>query len=467
MNNKAGIYKMKYLIKNGDIILNNQIFKGDLLIENDKIARVKTNIEADSETVIVDAGGKYVIPGGVDAHVHMHLLTSAGFSSDDFYTGSIAAYYGGTTSFIDFVTPNKNESLIEAMEKRLIDGSISLCDYALHMSITSWNETVSKEMEICVQKYGIQSFKTYLAYKGVIGIEYSDLEKVMLKAKSLNAMVTVHCEEGDEIIKRQKDFICEGKTSPLYHVLSRTVEVESDSVKKVVDLAEKTGCATYIVHTSTAESIKHITNAQKRGTHVYSETCPQYLVLDDKVYEKSTEESLKYIISPPIRKKEDCKALWTALKNKNCKVVATDHCPFNTLGQKEVGKNDFTKIPNGAGGIEHRLALLYTYGVLENKISLFDWVELCAVNPAKIFGLYPRKGSLEIGADADIVIWNPDTQAVISKNTHHQHCDSNIYEGIKIKGQAETVFHKGKMVISGGKLNDVLEKGVYLREITD
>ncbi len=456
---------MKYLIKNGNIILSNRILKGDLLIDNEKISEVSPLIKADSNIIAINAEGRYIIPAGVDAHVHMHLITPSGFSSDDFYTGSIAAYFGGTTSFIDFVTPNKNESLIEAMEKRLADGSISLCDYALHMSITSWNETVSKEMEICVKRYGIQSFKTYLAYKGVIGIEYSDLESVMLRAKSLNVMVTVHCEEGDEIIKRQKDFIHEGKTAPLYHALSRTSEVESDSVKKVVDLAGKTGCATYIVHTSTAESIKYITNAQSRGVNVYSETCPQYLVLDDKVYEKTLEESLKYVISPPIRKKHDSETLWTALKNKNCKVVATDHCPFNTSGQKDVGKNDFTKIPNGAGGIEHRLALLYTYGVLENKISLFDWVELCSANPAKIFGLYPRKGSIEPGADADIVIWNPDIKTVISKSTHHQNCDSNVYEGMKIKGQAETVFHKGKMVISEGKLSTDLEKGVYLRGI--
>lgn len=456
---------MNYLIKNGNIVLSDRIVKGDLLIRNDKISEISSHIKPYNDIINVDAEGRYVIPAGIDAHVHMKLNTPAGFSSDDFYSGSIAAYLGGTTSFIDFVTPDKNESLIKAIEKRLIDSKASLCDYALHMSITSWNETVSEEMEVCVKQYGIQSFKTYLAYKGIIGIDYNELEKVMLKAKSLNTMVTVHCEDGDEIIKRQKDFLQNAKTTPLFHALSRTSEVESDAVKRVIELAEKTGCPTYIVHTSSAESIKYIANAQNKGLKVVAETCPQYLILDDSVYEKSIEESLKYIISPPIRKTQDNEALWTALKNRNVSVVATDHCPFNTKGQKDIGISDFTKIPNGAGGIEHRLALLFTYGVLKNKISLFEWVELCSTNPAKLFGLYPRKGNLNPGSDADIVIWNPHIESTISKNTHHQNCDSNIYEGVKIKGQAETVFHKGEMVVNKGELYQISKKGEYLYPI--
>lgn len=456
---------MNYLIKNGNIVLSDRIIKGDLLIRNDKISEISSHIKPHDDVVNVDAEDRYVIPAGIDAHVHMKLYTPADFSSDDFYSGSIAAYLGGTTSFIDFVTPDKNESLIKAIEKRFIDSQISLCDYALHMSITAWNDSVSDEMELCVKQYGIQSFKTYLAYKGIIGIDYNELEKVMFKAKSLNTMVTVHCEDGDEIIKRQKEFLQNGKTTPQFHALSRTSEVESDAVKRVIELAEKTGCTTYIVHTSSAESIKYITNAQNKGLKVIAETCPQYLILDDSVYEKSIEESLKYIISPPIRKKQDNEALWTALKNKNVSVVATDHCPFNTKGQKDIGISDFTKIPNGAGGIEHRLALLFTYGVLKNKISLFDWVELCSTNPAKLFGLYPRKGNLNPGSDADIVIWNPHIETIISKNTHHQNCDSNIYEGIKIKGQAETVFHKGEMVVNKGELYQIPKKGLYLYPI--
>jgi len=438
---------MNILIKQGRIITPNKDFIGDIYISNGKITNIDTHISGVQQNVIIlDARNKLVIPGGIDAHVHMHLYTPAGYSSDDFYTGSLAALRGGTTSMIDFVTPNKHQSLIEALKERIKEANNALCNYRFHMSITSWDEHTAEEMKQCVEQYGIRSFKTYLAYKGSIGIEYDELEKVMQTAYKLNALVTVHAEEGDIILENQHKFIQNGQTSPYYHALSRPADVEAKAVEKVITLSEKTGCTTYIVHTSAADSIKKIKAAQKRGIPIYAETCPQYLLLNEQVYQKAIDEALKYVISPPIRNTTDQQELWKAIAEGVVSVIATDHCPFNTYGQKDVGLTNFTKIPNGAGGVEHRMALLYTYGVLGGKMTIKQWIELCCTNPAKIFGISPQKGVLEVGSDADIVIWNPDTENIISAKTHHQNCDSNIYEGFKIFGQAETVILNGKII---------------------
>jgi dihydropyrimidinase len=302
-------------------------------------------------------------------------------------------------------------------------------------------------MEWCVNEVGIKSFKAYLAYKGSIGIEYRELEKVMEKAASLNAVVLVHCEEGDVIIQNQKQFINEGKTEPLYHALSRPAEVESESVRKVIALCRKTNCKTYIVHTSAAKSLEYIRAAKKEGLPLFCETCPQYLLLDESVYSKPLPDSLKYVISPPIRSKLDQEALWLAVADGTVDVISTDHCPFNTFGQKDKGLNDFTKIPNGAGGIENRLVLLFTYGVLTKKISLQQFVTLTSSNAARVFELYPQKGVIEVGSDADLVIWNLNTKSVISVEAQLQKCDSNIYEGMAIAGRAEYTIAKGKTLL--------------------
>jgi len=330
-----------------------------------------------------------------------------------------------------------------------------LIDYTLHVGITWFDETISEQMEWCVKEVGIKSFKVYLAYKGSIGIEYEELEQVMKTSASLDAIVLVHCEEGDIILQNQKRFINEGKTEPVYHALSRPVETESESVRKVLDLCRKTGCKTYIVHTSTAKSIECIRAAKLEGLPVFCETCPQYLLLDESVYSKPLPESLKYVISPPIRSKSDQGALWDALADGTVDVISTDHCPFNTFGQKDLGINDFTKIPNGAGGIENRLALLFAYGVLTQKISLQQFVALTATNAAQNFGLYPQKGTVEIGSDADLVIWNPEVKTVISEKSLLQQCDSNIFEGMGIQGKTELVLEKGKILFDANPKKDL------------
>jgi dihydropyrimidinase len=450
------------LIQHGTIITSEKTFLSDILVSGGKIFSIGENLSHNKDTEIIDASGKYIFPGAIDPHVHFDLPTPAGPSSDNFETGSIAGIYGGTTSFIDFVTPRKKESLITALESRLKDAENSKSDFGFHMSITSWSKNIAKEMEICVKQYGITSFKCYMAYKGVIGIEEDELFEVMKKAASLQALVTVHCEIGDEIIRLQKMFLSDGENSPEYHALSRPSAVEAESVKHVIALAQRANCPVYIVHTSAKESVEIITNAQQKGQSVFSETCPQYLLLDDSVYKLPLPESMKYVISPPMRKEEDQKALWEGLKNNSIQTIATDHCPFNLIGQKDVGLHNFARIPNGAGGIEHRLALLYTFGVLKKKISLNKFVALTSTNAAKIFGLYPQKGEIAIGSDADLLIWNPETENIISSKTHHQHCDSNIFEGFKTTGSAEYVITKGNLVLSNGECIAEHINGNYL-----
>jgi dihydropyrimidinase len=437
----------KLLLINGTIVNNEATIKADISINNGTIAEIgHLNPKDFPDHKIIDAKGKYIFPGGIDPHVHLELPTPAGPSCDDFLSGSKAAIAGGTTFLVDFVTPLHGQSLMKALAFRLKESNKCLVDYTLHMGITWYDETIREQMEWCVNEVGIKSFKAYLAYKGSIGIEYCELEKVMEKAASLNSIVLVHCEEGDVIIQNQKKFISDGKTTPLYHALSRPAEVESESVRKVIDLCRKTGCKTYIVHTSTAKSIEYIREAKKEGLPLFCETCPQYLLLDESVYSKPLPESLKYVISPPIRSKKDQAALWGALEDGTVDVISTDHCPFNTKGQKDVGINDFTKIPNGAGGIENRLALLFTYGVLTQKISLQQFVGLTSTNAARIFELYPQKGAIEVGSDADLVIWNTDVKSVISVKTQVQQCDSNIYEGISINGKTEFVLKNGEIL---------------------
>ena len=435
------------LIINGTIINNDSHLNSDIAIREGLITDIGHLNPSDfPEYRIIDAKGKYIFPGGMDPHVHLELPTPAGPSCDDFLSGSKAAIVGGTTFLIDFVTPLPGQSLMNALSFRLKESTKCMLDYTLHMGITWYDETIPEQMEWCVNEVGIKSFKAYLAYKGTIGIEYWELEQVMIKAASLNAIVLVHCEEGDIILQNQKQFISEGKTGPFYHALSRPAESEYESVRKVIDLCRKTGCKTYIVHTSTAKSIDYIRAAKEEGLNLFCETCPQYLLLDESVYSKSLPDSLKYIISPPIRSKQDQEALWEALADGTVDVISTDHCPFNTKGQKDVGINDFTKIPNGTGGIENRLALLYTYGVLTKKISLQQFVELTSTNAARIFGLYPQKGTIEVGSDADLVIWNPKSKSVISVKSQVQQCDSNIYEGTNINGEAEYVLSRGVII---------------------
>lgn len=442
---------MEILISNGTIINAQQTQRADVLIKDGKIHLIGENLIPETSSVkTIDASGCYVFPGGIDPHVHMHLPSPAGYSADDFLSGSKAALYGGTTTILDFVTPKKGQKLPEAISERKAEAQNCLTHYSFHISPIEWRETIVGEIEEAI-KQGCHSFKVYMAYKDSIGLNDDVLLKVMTVIGKVGGTLLVHCEMGDEIDELRDQFFKENKTTPEFHPLSRPAQLEAQAVKKAIDFAEEANCTLYIVHVSSAQSLKHISEAQQKGQKVYAETCPQYLLLDDSRYQGDISETAAFVMSPPLRKKKDNLALWKAMKDGVIKTIGTDHCPFNQE-QKEFGKSDFRKIPNGTGGVEHRIALLYTYGVLEGKISLNQLIELTSTNAAKIFGLYPQKGLIAEGSDADLVIWNPNSEDVISAKTHHMNCDLNIYEGFTIKGSADAVILAGRVVLENCKL---------------
>lgn len=453
---------MKLIIKHGKIVTSAKIFIGDILCVDGVISKIGEVLDSSKVDQTIDASGYLIFPGGIDPHVHMHLPSNAGFSSDDFYSGSKAALYGGTTTIIDFVTPKKGQSLISALEERKKEAKKSLIDYSFHVSPIEWKSTTKEEIRICIQEKGITSFKMYMAYKSSIGLEDKDIYKVMKAVGKYGGIVTMHCEMGDEIEILRKSFAKNGQLSPKYHPLSRPAKMESKAVKVAIELAEKSNCPLYIVHVSSKKSLKDIKKAQKRGQKVYAETCPQYLFLNDSKYSGNFEETAPFVMSPPLRKPKDNISLWKSIINNEIQTIGTDHCPF-MMNQKKKGKNDFRKIPNGAGGVEHRMALLFTHGVLEGKISLNEFVKLTSTNAAKIFGLYPQKGEIAVGSDADFVIWDQNQKNEISAKSHKQNCDSNIYEGIKTIGSPRYVIRKGQVVIIKNALFKIVPKGNFLK----
>ncbi len=458
---------MNTLITNGTIVTESKSFLSDILICKGKIEAIRKKIKATTDMQIIDASSCFVLPGGVDAHVHFDLPTPAGNSADDFESGSKAAIAGGTTTIIDFVTPGKGESFITALQKRKKVAAKSHIDYSFHMGVTWWGTQSEQEIEQCIKKEEITSFKVYLAYKGAVGIDDAELIETMYAVKKYNGLLTVHCEHGDMIKKLQKEFIAAGKTSPRFHPLSRPSALEAEAVYKVLCFAKIIGCRIYIVHVSSAKSMELIKAARMAGQEVFVETCPHYLLLNENVYKKPAKQALKYVLSPPLRTKFDNEQLWDELKNGNIDVLATDHCPFHTVAQKDIGINDFSKIPNGGNGVEERLRLLFTYGVKKNIISMNQMVKLTSTMPAKIFGIYPQKGSLSIGSDADIIIWNPESKSTISAKTHHQNGDSNIYEGFRVQGSPEVVLAKGKIIFDKGEFFLKGVKGELLKKIED
>jgi len=453
---------MELLIKNGTIVNADNSLTADVLCKDGKIIRMEKGLQPDSRPdKIIDAYGCYVMPGGIDTHVHMHLPSPVGFSSDDFLSGSRAALYGGTTTILDFVTPKKGQMLADAIAQRKSEAVNCLTNYSFHVSPVEWRNSMEDEINSCVNKEGLRSFKVYMAYKDSIGLDDDVLFKVMKAVSKAEGMVTVHCELGDDIEKLRNKFAIENKLSPQYHSLSRPVKMEADAVKKAIELAKEADCPLYIVHVSAKASLKYIKEAQKSGQAVLAETCPQYLLLDDSKYDGDFNQVVPFIMSPPLRKVADNNALWEAIGNGIIQTVGTDHCPF-TLEQKQTGKNDFRDIPNGAGGVEHRLALLFTYGVLPGKISLNSFVALTSTNAAKIFGLFPSKGSISIGSDADIIVWNPKKENTIFVKSHHQNCDINIYEGMKTVGASEFVISNGNIVLQNGEILSNIESGKFL-----
>ena len=457
--------KMKILIKNGTIITADTNSASDILIHDQTVSAVGTGLSGNDADRVIDARGLLIFPGGIDPHVHMHLPAAAGYSSDDFLTGSRAALYGGTTCIMDFVTPARGEPLPHALEKRKKEAENAMIDYSFHVSPVDWRRTTGAEIMDCI-RMGVTSFKVYMAYKNTIGLSDDALTRVMESVGKAGGMVTIHCEDGDGIEELQDRYFSEGHISPYYHALSRPSVLEARAVEKAVAMAGKAHCPLYIVHVSSGESLKYIREAHLRGQRVYAETCPQYLLLDDSKYNGEFDQAAPFVISPPLRTAVDSNALWDAVADGTISTVGTDHCPI-MLEQKRAGIRDFRKIPGGAGGVEHRLALLYTYGVLAGRISLNRMVELFATGPARIFGLSPGKGEILPGSDADLVIWNPNTESIISAASHHQNCDTNIYECLAVKGNADYVIAGGMIIIDKGKMTETKKSGKYLFRTVD
>lgn len=453
---------MAIILKGGKIITTEKSYDSDIRIEGEKIASIGKNLAQVGDKV-VDVTGCYLLPGGIDPHTHLELDTGSTITADDFKSGTKAAVMGGTTTIIDFATQNKGESLKEALKNwhRKADNKC-YCDYGFHMAITEWNKCISDEMKDMVDN-GVSSFKMYMAYKNTLQVDDGAIYEALKRSNEINGLLGFHCENGDVIDILIKENKGKGNTSPKYHALSRPVEIEREAINRVVTLAEIAKAPVYVVHLSSKVGLECALEGRKRGVEVYLETCPQYLLLDDSSYgEDGDFNGAKYVMSPPLRKIEDEEAMWKGLKNGEIDIIATDHCSFNFKGQKELGIEDFSKIPNGAPGIEHRVSLLYTYGVCENKISLNQWVELTSTKTAKLFGMYPRKGTIEIGSDADIVIFDPNYTGVIKAEEQTQNVDYTPYEDFKQKGKIKQVYLRGISVVEDSKLVSIEPKGSYI-----
>ncbi|MDP1744245.1 MAG: dihydropyrimidinase [Bacteroidota bacterium] len=446
---------MSLLIKNGRIITAADDYIADIYIENEKIVTIGENLSVTADQVI-DAKNKLVIPGGIDPHVHLDMPFMGTYSSDNYETGTRAALFGGTTMVIDFILQTQGKSLYSALNewKGRSDGN-AVGDYSFHMAVTDFNENTKAEIKDMIEIEGITSFKTFMAYKGALMIDDRQMVGLMNEVKKQGGMVTTHATNGDMIDYLVAKHKSEGKLSPLYHYISQPEITESEATGRFADMAQYTGVPAYVVHMTCEGALNHIRDASKRNQKVFVETCIQYLVLDASLYDKGF-ESAKWVMSPPLREKKDQATLWAGINQGIVQVVATDHCPF-MWEQKKMGENDFSKIPNGHPAIEHRMELLFSEGVKKDKISLNKFVEVTSTNVAKIFGMYPQKGTIAVGSDADIVIFDPNEKHIISVNTHHMNCDYSGYEGWEITGKCKTVILRGKVAVDNNKL--LVDKG--------
>ncbi len=454
---------MSTLIKNGRIITAEEDHTADIFIENENISLIEKDLTIEADTII-DANGKFVIPGGIDVHTHLDMpYRGITTSSDDFETGTIAAAFGGTTTIIDFANQTKGKSLREGLETwmKKAEGK-AVIDYSFHASVTDLVDNWQQEMKDLADE-GVTSFKLFTAYPNDLMLDDGSIFKVMSESAKLGTMILMHAENGPVIDLLIEQMISEGKVEPKYHALSRPIAAEAEATNRAIAIAKMAGAPLYIVHLTCDDALKKVAEARSKGLPVFAETCPQYLYLSIDDISKPGFEGAKFVFSPPVREKFHQEKLWAGLKNNDLQTVATDHCPFNFKGQKDLGKSDFTKIPNGGPGIENRLHLTFQGGVNEGRFSLNRWVDIISTTPAKLFGLYPQKGNIAVGADADIVIWDPNAEHTISAETHHMNCDYSLYEGIKIKGNAETVISRGEIIISENNFKGKTGRGNFVK----
>ncbi len=453
---------MTTLIKNGRVINATDDFIGDVLIDGQVVLQVGRNLSGRVDQVI-DAAGKLVIPGAVDPHVHLDMPFGGTVSSDDFQSGTIAAAVGGTTSVIDFALQGKDQSFSQTLDlwHAKAAGKCAI-DYGFHLAITQYESRQRAEL-VSVMSQGITSFKLFLAYPGVLMVDDGTMFRVMQAAGDAGGLTMVHAENGSAIAEMVQALVGAGKVAPKYHALSRPPAMQADGVARACRVAEVAGAPVFIVHVSCAAALEELTRARDRGVRAFGETCTQYLFLDDSYYDKPGFEGAKYVFTPPLVGKENIEPLWRGLRLGHLQEVSTDHCPFNYYGQKELGRESFTKIPNGGPGVEDRLAMIHHGAVVQRGFSLNQWVDLCCTASAKMFGLFPRKGTIAPGSDADIVIFDSEKEQVRRASAQTQNCDYNLYEGMKIKGVVETVFSRGKLVVQNGKYVGKPGDGQFLK----
>ncbi|WP_310378634.1 dihydropyrimidinase [Flavobacterium sp.] len=440
---------MSILIKNARIITATDDYVADIFIENETISAIGKNLKVTADTEI-NASGKLVMPGGIDPHVHLDMPFMGTYSSDNYETGTRAALYGGTTTVIDFILQTQGKSLQSALKdwKSRSDNN-AVGDYSFHMAVTDFNNETKKEIQHFIEVEGITSFKTFMAYKGALMIDDRQMIGLMEEVKKHGGLINVHATNGDMIdylIQKHRE---EGKLSPLYHYLSQPEVTEAEASERFVDMANYTGCPGYIVHLTCEGALNAVRNATRRNQNLFVETCIQYLILDASLYEQNF-EGAKWVMSPPLREKKDQETLWAGLNQGLVQVVATDHCPF-MWEQKLMGKDDFSKIPNGHPAIENRMELLFSEGVNKGRITLNKYVEVASTNAAKIFGMFPKKGTIAVGSDADIVVFDANEKHTLSAKTHHMNVDYSGYEGWEVTGKVKTVLLRGKVVIDNNE----------------
>lgn len=436
------------VIKGGTIVTADLTYKADVLIEGEKIAKIGQNLDGDE---VIDATGCYIMPGGIDPHTHLQMPFMGTYSSDDFDTGTAAALAGGTTMVIDFVLPSPEGNLLEALQEWFQKAGKARTDYSFHMAITGWSERAFNEMPEVVNR-GINSFKHFMAYKGALMVNDDEMYASFQRCAELGATALVHAENGDIVAQLQQSLLEEGNNGPEAHAYSRPPEIEGEATNRAIVLANQAGVPLYVVHVSCEQAHEAIRRARQKGARVYGEPLIQHLTLDETVYQnKDWDYAARRVMSPPFRDKSHQDSLWAGLAAGSLQCVATDHCAF-TSEQKRSGLGDFTKIPNGTGGLEERMPVLWTQGVLTGRLTPNEFVAATSTNIAKIMNMYPQKGAILEGSDADIVIWDPEATKVISAKTHNSSIDYNVFEGVEVKGLPRTVLSRGRIAFDNGKV---------------
>jgi dihydropyrimidinase len=451
------------VIRNGTVVTATDTYAADVGITNGVIAAIGKDLPIENSGKVIDATGRYVIPGGIDVHTHLDMPFGGTTSADDFETGTIAAAFGGTTTLIDFAIQYKGQTLHQAFDTWMKKASgKAATDYAFHCIITDLADAQLQEMKTLVRE-GVPTFKLFMAYPGVFMLDDASIFRAMNMAANSGGMICLHAENGGAIDVIVQRALAEGKKAPKYHALTRPTTAEAEATGRAIALAEMAGAPVYIVHLSCNEALEKVREARDRGLRTYAETCPQYLYLSLENMDAPGFEAAKYVFTPPLREKWHQEKLWQGLAQDDLQVVSTDHCPFCFKEQKELGKDDFTKIPNGGPGIEHRLSLVYSGGVNGKRFSPNRFVQVVSTAPAKLFGLYPRKGTVAVGSDADLVVFDPNEEQTISVKTHHMRVDYSMFEGIRVKGIPKIVLSRGRTIIENGKFTGKPGSGEFIK----